>query len=582
MASNGHLKIDAGLGDGQQRHQQPPPIAAAFCVIFDARKGYTIAWKEAIESLDIESVVEYKALPSGLHTVDEDLVYFVHENYAGISAFLNKENDQDARGARMLATGVLIPILDSRMGQSWLHADGLKELVGKQIGNPKDVRLLEEYWAKYRMSNDGTDAAAASTDDVPSAGGGQQKPNGYLKTRAMSDSTPPPPQALSPHHPAAALPTLFKLFGPLIFPLYRAALLRKRILLVGEAPVEINCNFVYAISVLSSIQKVLLPLLPVDDVPEMRLRPLFNVGIQDIPLLERPKDSEGEIQDGWIACTTDDVIATKPQLFDLLVVLPPPHSRNATSKVYPKLIISSPELSNKSPKTTTRATQRDARRFISLRSHLRQFATTSAQPAEEAAVDEESQSVLSSAESTLSTTSIVEPQSWSSIAYNSLLWWASAGEKRSGSEEEEDEEADQEAQLLGDGEDTLNAELTIVSYFHRLTNAIFGTISNAIAKADGEELWERAGADTENDETEPEEGEATAVVDGEANDDQALLSTTENNAAVEITQEDLASMGLDIWSTSDRKFVEDLVRTWWGRDANVKVGRIECCGVQVL
>ena len=46
----------------------------------------------------MEGVVEYKSLPSGLHTVDEDLVYFVHENYAGISAFLNKENDQDARG----------------------------------------------------------------------------------------------------------------------------------------------------------------------------------------------------------------------------------------------------------------------------------------------------------------------------------------------------------------------------------------------------------------------------------------------------------------------------------------------------
>ena len=54
--------------------------------------------------------------------------------------------------ARMLATGVLVPINDSRMGQSWLHADGLKQLVARQIGNPKDVKLLEEYWAKYRMS----------------------------------------------------------------------------------------------------------------------------------------------------------------------------------------------------------------------------------------------------------------------------------------------------------------------------------------------------------------------------------------------------------------------------------------------
>lgn len=581
MATNGQLQIDTGLGDGSKRQQHPPPVTAAFCVIFDARKGYTIAWKEAIDGLDVEGVVEYKALPSGLHSVEEDLVYFVHENYAGISAFLNKENDQDARGARMLATGVLVPVNDSRMGQSWLHADGLRELVAKQIGNPKDVKLLEEYWAKYRIS-DGQVDAAASTDELVSAEGAQKKPNGYQKMRAMSDITQQPLQKLSQHHPATALPVLFKMFGPLMFPLYRAALLRKRILLVGEAPVEVNCNFVYAISILSSIQKVLLPLLPVDDVPDMRLRPLFNVGIQDIPLLERPKESEGEIQDGWIACTTDDVLATKPELFDLLVVLPPPHSKDATSKVYPKLIPSSPEMSRKIPKTTTRATQRDARRFIGLRTHLKQFTVLSAPPAEEAAVDEESQSVSSSAESTLSRTSIVEPESWSSIVYTSLLWWASAGEKRSGPDEDEDEEADQDAQLLGDGEDSSSVELAIVSYFHRLTNAVFGTVSNAIAKADSEELWERAGADTENDEPGPEEEEATAVIDGEANDDQALLAGTENSAAVEITQEDLTSMGLDIWSTSDRAFVEDLLRMWWGREVNVKGGRIECCGVQIL
>ena len=136
----------------------------------------------------------------------------------------------------------------------------------------------------------------------------------------MSDTAPKNPRTLSQHHPATALPILFKLFGPLVFPLYRAALLRKRILLVGEAPVEVNCNLVYAISVLSSIQKVLLPLLPVDDVPDMRLRPLFNVGIQDIPLLTRSNESESEIQEGWVACTTDDVLATKPNLFDLLVI----------------------------------------------------------------------------------------------------------------------------------------------------------------------------------------------------------------------------------------------------------------------
>ena len=580
MTENGQLKIDTGLDDVPQRPQRPPPIAAAFCVIFDARKGYTLAWSQSIEGLKLEGVVEYKSLPSGLHTVEEDLVYFVHEEYAGISAFLNKENNEDPRGARMLATGVLVPIQDSRMGQCWLHAEGLKELVSKQIGNPEDVSLLDAYWAKYRITNEGADATA-SVDDGTSAGI-PKKPNGYQKTRSMSDSTPAPSQGLSQHHPAKALPVLFKAFGPLVFPLYRAALLRKRILVVGEAPVEINCDFVYALSLLSSIQKVLLPLLPVDDVPDMRLRPLFNVGIQDIPLLEKSKETDSDIQDGWIACTTDDVLATKPDLFDLLVVLPPPYSKDAATRVYPKLIPSSPDLSKKTPKTTTRATQRDARRFINLRAHLRQFATKTIQPAEEAAIEDEAQSVISVAESTLSRTSIVEPPSWSFIAYTSLLWWASAGEKRLGSDDDEEEEADQDAMLLGDNDDSSSAELAIVSYFHRLTNAIFGTVSNAIAKSDGDDLWERAGVDAEDDGAESGQEEAAAVVDGEINEDGALLSTNAPNNVVEITQEDLISMGLDIWSSSDRTFVEDLVRMWWGREAAVKGGRIECCGVQIL
>ena len=52
-----------------------------------------------------------------------------------------------------------------------------------------------------------------------------------------------PSLGLSPSHPALSLPTLIDTFGPLIYPLYKAALLRKRTLIVHEAPVEQACNF---------------------------------------------------------------------------------------------------------------------------------------------------------------------------------------------------------------------------------------------------------------------------------------------------------------------------------------------------
>jgi hypothetical protein len=68
---------------------------------------------------------------------------------------------------------------------------------------------------------------------------------GPHRNRATSDATPlsSSPQTLSPYHPALSLPEFITTFGPLVFPLYRAALLRKRILIVGEAPVQMPCNF---------------------------------------------------------------------------------------------------------------------------------------------------------------------------------------------------------------------------------------------------------------------------------------------------------------------------------------------------
>jgi DENN domain-containing protein 11 len=106
--------------------------------------------------------------------------------------------------------------------------------------------MLEEYWEKNRIKHE--TSAEAADDDSPMLGlrsKSTPQPNGYRRPRAISDATAmmTSHQMLSPHHPAISLPGFITAFGPLVFPLYRAALLRKRILLVGDAPVEPNCNF---------------------------------------------------------------------------------------------------------------------------------------------------------------------------------------------------------------------------------------------------------------------------------------------------------------------------------------------------
>jgi hypothetical protein len=332
--------------------------------------------------------------------------------------------------------------------------------------------------------------------------------------------------------------------------------------------------------------------------------------VQDIPELSATHrndvtESTAHSRPSWIACTTDDVLATKPELFDMLVVLPPTHAQNVARRVYPKLVESTPSLSRNFTSIGLKATQRDARRYQTLRAGLRSM--RSSKPVLDAGAvtdDEDAYSIVSQASSTLSRTSVVEPVSWSLVAYTSLVWWASAGEKRSGpNEEEEEAEQEQDRSLLmtdnnfmeavtpGHSDQDLPQEIALVSYFQRLTSLIFTTVSDAISRQDGEgvrrdsDVETNGCRDTETDETAVDE-DADADADQVATDDndtQPLLNGGQGqDEPIEILHEDMATMGLDIWSTTDRIFVEELVKLWWGRTADVKGGRVECCGVRLL
>lgn len=164
--------------------------------------------------------------------------YFIHNEYAGISAFLNEPAPESERNASMLSVGVLVPLDYSRLGKAWLHAEGLGNLARQQIRDIENTERLEEYWEQHRI-RDG-EASKGQSADSPLSHKGSVSNNRPVHHRLTLTGAPP---ALSAHHPALSLTDLIKSFGPLIFRLYRVALLRKRILLVGEAPVHQNCDF---------------------------------------------------------------------------------------------------------------------------------------------------------------------------------------------------------------------------------------------------------------------------------------------------------------------------------------------------
>lgn len=455
----------------------------------------------------------------------------------------------------------------------------------------------------------------------------QTPPEGFRRSRALSDATAlvTSRHVLAPFHPALSSPELIDTFGPLLFPLYRAALLRKRILLVGDAPVEMACNFgmfvqqpitsrsdadgftVYNLSLLSSIPHTLTPLLPPTAHSLLRPRPLFNVCIHDMSyLLSLPRDSSSA-ESCWIACTTDRVLALKPELYDIVVTLPPPFSKDAAEKVYPTVTYSNPfPPGKKAQQITLKATQRDARRYRHLRGGLGEFARADVNSEYEDDAD---------AESTFSSSSIVEPLSWPLLAYTSFIWWASAGEKNS---DASGEEKDLDARLLMTEEDTYPMfppgssrrssavlkeganppqEVAIVTYFRRLTTQIFTVISDAIGRHDG--------ADMDADETETstpftpdhdeydgeedEEDDTAHLASSAAGDpSEALLpssarcETYDDEKPVPITTEDITEMGLDPWSEADRAFAEALCGLWFQRTAQVQGAKIRCCGIPIL
>jgi hypothetical protein len=172
--------------------------------------------------------------------------YFIHDGYAGISAFLNEPAPESERNASMLSVGVLVPLEYGRMGKSWLHAEGLKDLARLQIGDIDNAERLEQYWKKHK-TQEGERPKRPPLDSPLSyrASASNGQPNGARRSRGMSDAAALTGalRSFSAHHPALSLTGFTKLFGPLIFPLYRSALLRKRILLVGEPPVRQNCEF---------------------------------------------------------------------------------------------------------------------------------------------------------------------------------------------------------------------------------------------------------------------------------------------------------------------------------------------------
>lgn len=418
----------------------------------------------------------------------------------------------------------------------------------------------------------------------------------------------------------------------------------------------------YNISILANIPFSVYDLLD-PSAPAQRLRPLFTIGVHDIPFLmadsansankrpgptpEQNSSPLGDPISGWIACTTDSILAMKDDLWDVLITMPTPNTANVKERTWPTV---------ESPKgVPVKATQRDLRRFRTLKAGLRRLAARSSAVADDEdenteAANNETQRpfTLSHRQSRMSISSmkttnflsdgedahvmadaaekIVEPMTWAALAYSGFMWWASAGEQRRSDESEEvahdnslladlfpapspahpsasqqrrpsgsfnvtgtsDGLSDSIASLTArrattfDGlatngddteEDRARVELGIITYFHRLTSGILGTLAEVVASA--EEDYIDLGVSRTQSEDEDEGDESARLLSQNDRSDENSVTS------VKIDSEALAAMGLDVWSDSDARFVQEVTTKYFKRQARVEGKGVEVCGLKV-
>jgi hypothetical protein len=157
-------------------------------------------------------------------------VYFTHEGHAGLSAFARGDAGAEERNAKFVSVGVLVRKDGGygRLGRSWVVA-GKLEALAKELAGDESVEPLEEFWGEVRRTE---------TQE-------QNKGEGKSRARAISTGSvkKEEEEKLHGYHPAKSIWGYIDMLGPLVFRLQQAALLRKRILFVGGAPVRGMCEF---------------------------------------------------------------------------------------------------------------------------------------------------------------------------------------------------------------------------------------------------------------------------------------------------------------------------------------------------
>ncbi|KAJ7583856.1 hypothetical protein C8J56DRAFT_1005133 [Mycena floridula] len=336
--------------DSSQR--DPQDIVAIFHVSFHPTKGNVIDWAlKANDDLNLDGL-EFNALPSGLHLVEQDVVHFTKDNQHGVCVYRRrKSSEQGHRGARLSSLGILLA--KSARPKPWRHLPALKDVIStiySRLENSEVLQPSDDDWEPARAFFEQRKVKRADL------GGAGDWDSWSTELDGLNDLVP---------EPMLHLPHLLRILGPSSMTLYKHVLGRKRILIYTLPPVQAACILCHVAAGMCYEDQV-------ETVGESGARlkgrckeavnVLGMVTLIDIDRLE----AEGKTGRGWIACTSDAIFLEKPSYYDLLIDLTTSTPNKATR---PSFSVSQPIPQPTSYQTHRLATTRFAWSDVKLVCH---------------------------------------------------------------------------------------------------------------------------------------------------------------------------------------------------------------------
>ncbi|KAL9543542.1 hypothetical protein MBANPS3_008066 [Mucor bainieri] len=227
------------------------------------------------------------------------------------------------RGAYMKAIGVIVePTQETGIcGRVWSHQAFLQQelsnhmILSGAIAADRYEPLLQYYTHHQYRPSAGSPAAAKPHHTLPDLPSSWHEPATSLDHTVNYNLKHTLPTLKQPSGFSIDACTHFvNKFGPDVFVLWKAALLRKKIMMVHMPHMEMGCHYVYLVHLLGQVPAKFQNSIPA-------IVPKFTMGVNDIPQLEKTRSS-------YVACTPDSIFQMKSDLYDMLVTLPAPSFRH--------------------------------------------------------------------------------------------------------------------------------------------------------------------------------------------------------------------------------------------------------------